>query len=90
VPTAGPLAFLVDAYDEDEAEGRPVSSSDFIPASRGEAAVFHPVRKDGQPEQALAVHDLLAAHFPVHTTRPVQLTTLPSPGRDRYAVGDHR
>jgi glycyl-tRNA synthetase len=60
------LAFLVDAYDEDEAEGEARVVLRFHPRiAPVKAAVFPLLRKDGQPEKALEVRDLLAAHFPV-------------------------
>ncbi|HVO24977.1 MAG TPA: glycine--tRNA ligase [Candidatus Margulisiibacteriota bacterium] len=60
------LAFLVDAYDEDEAEGETRAVLRFHPRlAPVKAAVFPLLRKDGQPEKAQQVRDILAAHFPV-------------------------
>jgi glycyl-tRNA synthetase len=60
------LAFLVDAYDEDEAEGETRAVLRFHPAlAPVKAAVFPLMRKDGQPEKARVVLDLLRAQFAV-------------------------
>jgi len=61
------LAFLVDAYYEDEVEGEPRVVLRFHPKLAPiKAAVFPLLRKDGQPERALEVRDIVGAHFPVH------------------------
>src|SRR5262249_9000797 len=50
------LAFLVDAYDEDEAEGETRIVLRFHPRlAPVKAAVFPLLRKDGQPEKAQSV-----------------------------------
>ena len=60
------LAFLVDAYDEDEAEGETRVVLRFHPfLAPVKAAVLPLLRKDGQPEKAQEIRDLLARHFPV-------------------------
>jgi glycyl-tRNA synthetase len=60
------LAFLVDAYDEDEAEGEIRAVLRFHPLlAPVKAAVLPLLRKDGQPEKAQEIRDLLARHFPV-------------------------
>ena len=60
------LAFLVDAYDEDEAEGETRAVLRFHPRiAPVKAGVFPLLRKDGQPEKAQQVRDILAPHFPV-------------------------
>src|SRR6185295_6671726 len=60
------LAFLVDAYDEDEAEGEPRIVLRFHPRiAPVKAAVFPLLRKDGQPERALEIRDIIAKHYPV-------------------------
>jgi len=60
------LAFLVDAYDEDVAEGEPRVVLRFHPRiAPVKAAVFPLLRKDGQPEKAREIADLLRKHFPV-------------------------
>ncbi len=60
------LAFLVDAYQEDEVEGEARIVLRFHPKLAPiKAAVFPLLRKDGQPERALEVRDLLGRHLPV-------------------------
>ncbi len=60
------LAFLVDAYDEDVADGEPRVVLRFHPRiAPVKAAVFPLLRKDGQPEKAREIVDLLRPHFPV-------------------------
>ncbi len=60
------LAFLVDAYDEDEAEGETRAVLRLHPRlAPVKAAVFPLLRKDGQPERAQQIRDILALHFPV-------------------------
>jgi glycyl-tRNA synthetase len=60
------LAFLVDAYDEDVAEGEPRAVLRFHPKlAPVKAAVFPLLRKEGQPERAMKVYEILAAHFTV-------------------------
>jgi len=60
------LAFLVDAYDEEEVEGdrRIVLRLDprLAPFKAG---VYPLLRKDGQPERAQEIRDILKEHFPV-------------------------
>jgi len=58
------LAFLVDAYDEDVADGEPRTVLRFHPKLAPiKAGVFPLMRKEGQPERAREVCDLLAPHF---------------------------
>jgi len=60
------LAFLVDAYEEDEAEGEPRIVLRFHPRiAPVKAAIFPLLRKEGQPEKALEIRDVLAKRFPV-------------------------
>ena len=60
------LAFLVDAYDEDEAEGEERAVLRFHPSiAPVKAAVLPLLRKDGQPERAQEIRDILAKQFPV-------------------------
>jgi glycyl-tRNA synthetase len=60
------LAFLVDAYDEDVAEGEERAVLRLHPRLAPiKVAVFPLLRKGGQPERALEVRDLLREHFPV-------------------------
>ncbi len=60
------LAFLVDAYDEEEVEGdrRIVLRLDprLAPFKAG---VYPLLRKDGHPERAQEIRDILKEHFPV-------------------------
>ncbi|MGD9765670.1 MAG: glycine--tRNA ligase [Candidatus Binatia bacterium] len=60
------LAFLVDAYDEDVADGEPRTVLRLHPQLAPiKAAVFPLLRKDGQPEKAQRVYDLLRPHYSV-------------------------
>ncbi len=60
------LAFLVDAYDEDEAEGETRSVLRLHPKlAPMKAAIFPLLRKDGQPERARKIYADLRRHFPV-------------------------
>lgn len=60
------LAFLVDAYDEDIAEGEPRIVLRFHPRiAPVKVGVFPLLRKEGQPERALEIADLLRQHFTV-------------------------
>jgi glycyl-tRNA synthetase len=60
------LAFLVDAYDEDQVEGENRIVLRLHPRlAPYKAAVFPLMRKDGQPERARKIYDDLRRHFPV-------------------------
>jgi glycyl-tRNA synthetase len=60
------LAFLVDAYDEDVADGEPRIVLRLHPKlAPVKVAVLPLLRKDGQPERALEIRDLLSRHFTV-------------------------
>jgi glycyl-tRNA synthetase len=60
------LAFLVDAYDEDVADGEARAVLRFHPKlAPVKAAVFPLLRKEGQPERAMQVHEILGSHFMV-------------------------
>ena len=60
------LAFLVDAYEEDEVEGEVRTVLRFHPRiAPVKAAVFPLMRKDGQPEKAKEVFDLLKERWVV-------------------------
>jgi len=60
------LAFLVDAYDEDEAEGEARIVLRFHPRiAPVKAAVFPLLRKEGHPEKAKEVVDILRRHWVV-------------------------
>ena len=65
------LAFLVDAYDEEEVEGEHAHRAAPAPAPRaGQGRRAAAVRKDGQPELAREVYEALRrAHAPPSTTR---------------------
>ena len=67
-PSAGidrsTLAFLVDAYDEEQVRGETRNLLRFHPdLAPVKVAVFPLVRKDGMPEKARAVYDSLKRHF---------------------------
>ncbi len=67
-PSAGidrsTLAFLVDAYDEDEANGEIRNVLRFHPALAPiKAAIFPLVKKDGMPEIAMKIYDDLKKYF---------------------------
>jgi glycyl-tRNA synthetase len=67
-PSAGAdrstLAFLVDAFDEDEADGEARVVLRLHPRlAPYKAAVFPLLRKDGQPERARKIYDDLRRHF---------------------------
>ncbi len=69
-PSAGAdrstLAFLLDAYDEDEVEGEPRIVLRLHPKlAPYKGAVFPLLRKDGQPERARRIYDALRRQFPV-------------------------
>ncbi len=60
------LAFLVDAFDEDEAEGESRAVLRFHPAlSPIKVAVFPLMKKEGQPERAEKIAAELRRHFTV-------------------------
>jgi glycyl-tRNA synthetase len=60
------LAFLVDAYDEDEVEGERRIVLRLHPRlAPYKAAVFPLMRKEGQPERARKIYDDLRRHFAV-------------------------
>ncbi|GBD27971.1 Glycine--tRNA ligase [bacterium HR30] len=60
------LAFLVDAYDEDVADGEPRVVLRFHPRiAPVKVAVFPLLRKEGHPERALEIVDILRQHFTV-------------------------
>ena len=60
------LVVLLDAYDEDAVEGEPRAVLRLHPRMAPiKAGVFPLLRRDGQPEKALRVRDLLKRHFPV-------------------------
>ena len=82
------LAFLVDAYDEEEVEGETRTVLRLHPRlAPMKVAVLPLVRKDGQPEVAREVYDeLRAAHAGRVRRGRLDRQALPPPGRDRHAV----
>ena len=86
------LAFLVDAYDEEEVEGESRTVLKLHPLlAPVKVAVLPLLRKEGQPETAHEIHDDLkrVLHRRVRRGR-LDRPALPPPGRDRHAVGGHR
>ena len=64
-PTARTLAFMVDAYDEEEVEGRERVVLRLHPRlAPVKAAVLPLVNKDGQPEKARAIYEDLRKRMP--------------------------
>ena len=60
------LAFLVDAYDEEEVDGERRIVLRLDPRlAPFKAGVYPLLRKDGQPERAQEIRDILKEHFPV-------------------------
>ena len=60
------LILLIDAYDEDEAEGEKRIVLRLHPKMAPiKAGVFPLLRKNGQPEKAQEIRDILQRHFPV-------------------------
>ena len=60
------LAFLVDAYDEEEVAGERRIVLRLDPRlAPFKAGVYPLLRKDGQPERAQEIRDVLKEHFPV-------------------------
>ncbi|MDE0342914.1 MAG: glycine--tRNA ligase [Deltaproteobacteria bacterium] len=60
------LAFLVDAYDEEEVEGERRVVLRLDPRlAPFKAGVYPLLRKDGHPERAQEIRDILKEHFPV-------------------------
>ena len=83
------LAFLVDAYDEDEIGGEQRTVLRLHPLlAPVKVAVLPLVRKDGQPELAREVYRDAARARPGRVRRGRRdRPPLPPPGRDRHAVG---
>ena len=83
------LAFLVDAYDEDEIEGETRTVLRLHPLlAPVKVAVLPLVRKDGQPELAREIYQRAArAHAGRVRRGRRDRPPLPPPGRDRHAVG---
>ncbi len=85
------LAFLADAYDEDEIEGESRTVLRLHPQlAPVKAAILPLVRKDGQPELAREVFLDLRERMQTRVRRGrSDRPPLPPSGRDRHAVGDH-
>ena len=86
------LAFLVDAYDEDELGGELRTVLKLHPRlAPVKVAVLPLVRKDGQPEVAREiVHGAARADADRVRRGRLDRQALPPPGRDRHAVLRHR
>ncbi len=82
------LAFLVDAYDEEEVGGETRTVLKLHPRlAPVKVAVLPLVRKDGQPELAREVRDAAAPPDADRVRRGrLDRQALPPPGRDRHAV----
>jgi glycyl-tRNA synthetase len=94
------LAFIVDAYDEEQVEGGERTVLRLHPRlAPVKAAVLPLVRKDGQPEIAHELHAALKRRMQVEYDeggsigkryrRQDERQALPAPGRDRHAVLHH-
>ena len=86
------LAFLVDAYDVEEVEGRQRTVLRLHPRlAPVKVAVLPLVSKEGMPEKAREVFDGAARPDPGRVRRGrLDRQALPPPGRDRHPVGRHR
>ena len=87
------LAFLCDAYDEDEIGGEQRTVLKLHPAlAPVKVAVLPLLRKDGQPEVAREIHGDAQARRAAERVRRGRLDrqALPPPGRDRHALRGHR
>ena len=82
------LAFLVDAYDEEEVEGEQRTVLKLHPRlAPVKVAVLPLVRKDGQPELAREVYGALQPLMQSeYDEGGLDRQALPPPGRDRHAV----
>ena len=86
------LAFLVDAYDVEEVEGRQRTVLRLHPRlAPVKVAVLPLVSKEGMPERAREVFDSLRRRIAGRVRRGrLDRQALPPPGRDRHPVGGHR
>ena len=87
------LAFLCDAYDEDEIGGEQRTVLKLHPAlAPVKVAVLPLLRKDGHPEVAREIHATLKRARAAERVRRGRLDrqALPPPGRDRHALRRHR
>ena len=85
------LAFIVDAYDVEEVEGRQRTVLRLHPRlAPVKVAVLPLVSKDGMPERAREIFDVAAPPDPGRVRRGrLDRQALPPPGRDRHPVGRH-
>ena len=84
------LAFLVDAYDEEEIERRDAHRAAAASAPRaGQGRDPAAAPEDGQPELAREVYSSCAARAGRVRRRRRDRPPLPPPGRDRYPVVRH-
>ena len=83
------LAFLVDAYDEEEVEGETRTRARAAPAAGAGQGRRSPARAQGRPARAGARGLRRAARPHAGRVRRGRLDrqALPPPGRDRHAVG---
>ena len=86
------LAFLVDAYDTEEVEGRKRTVLRLHPRlAPVKVAVLPLVSKAGMPEKAREIYEQVRAAGPGRVRRGrLDRPPLPAPGRDRHPLGDHR
>ena len=86
------LAFLCDAYDEDEIGGEQRTVLKLHPAlAPVKVAVLPLVRKEGHPEVAREIHASCARRAAERVRRGrLDRQALPPPGRDRHALRRHR
>ena len=86
------LAFMVDAYDEEEVEGRERTVLRLHPRlAPVKVAVLPLVNKDGQPEKAREIYEQLRERDAGRVRhRRLDRQALPPPGRDRHPLGHHR
>ena len=85
------LAFIVDAYDTDEFEGRKRTVLRLHPRlAPVKVAVLPLVSKAGMPERAREIYEERAQPRPGRVRRGrLDRQALPPPGRDRHPLGDH-
>ena len=92
-PSAGAdratLAFMVDAYDEEEVAGRKRTVLRLHPRlAPVKVAVLPLVSREGMPEKARAIYEELRTRDPGRVRRGrLDRPPLPPPGRDRHALG---
>ena len=86
------LAFLVDAYEVEEVEGRQRTVLRLHPRlAPVKVAVLPLVSKEGMPEKAREIFEELRAPHPGRVRRGrLDRQALPPPGRDRHPLGHHR